>query len=353
MMHSITNITAHEIYMKRCLQLALLGAGNVAPNPMVGSVLMYENRIIGEGYHEVYGQAHAEVNCIASVAEGDKHLINKSTLYVSLEPCVHYGKTPPCADLIIKYNIPRVVIGCRDSYKAVDGKGIEKLQNTGIEVITGILEQEARELNKRFFTFHEYKRPYIILKWAETANHFIGNKTNERLLISNESTNRLVHKWRSEEAAILVGTSTALLDNPSLSNRLWTGKQPIRLVIDRELKLPESLHLFDKQQSTIIFNYLKNNKENNLIHHQIEKKKDLLSQIMDACYQLNIQSILVEGGQKTLQSFIDSNLWDEARIITNTTLSVADGISSPILYNAKLDKSIALGDDRIDTYKVL
>ena len=339
--------TTSEMYMQRCIQLAQLGEGMVAPNPMVGSLLVYNDRIIGEGYHQHYGQPHAEVNCINSVKEEDKQFISQSTLYVSLEPCAHFGKTPPCADLIIKHKIPKVIVGCRDPFKEVDGKGIEKLIAAGIDVTLGVLEQECKALNKRFFTFHTKQRPYIILKWAETANHFIGSNTSERLLISNETTNRLVHKWRSEEAAILVGTNTALLDNPSLSNRLWTGKQPIRLIIDKELKLSKSLNLFDKRQATIIFNHIKQQEEENLIYYQLDRNNELLQQIMEACYKLNIQSILVEGGSKTLQSFINNNLWDEARVITNKKLSIANGVPAPMLYNATIKETMMIGEDEI------
>src|SRR5258706_3862500 len=257
--------------MRRCLELATLGAGNVAPNPMVGAVLVYHGRIIGEGYHQKYGEAHAEPNSIASVKEEDRKLISQSTMYVSLEPCVHFGKTPPCADLIIKHKIPKVVIGCRDPFKEVNGRGIEKLKAAGVETEPGVLEKECKELNKRFFTFHTKHRPYIILKWAQTANGFIATSpqtplqrrgafeesANKRLLISNEYSNRLVHKWRSEEAAILVGTNTALKDDPQLTTRLWTGNNPVRMVIDMDLKLPSSLKLFDDEVSTIIFNTIK------------------------------------------------------------------------------------------------
>jgi diaminohydroxyphosphoribosylaminopyrimidine deaminase/5-amino-6-(5-phosphoribosylamino)uracil reductase len=339
--------TTLELYMQRCIQLAQLGEGVVAPNPMVGSVLVYDNQIIGEGSHQQYGQPHAEVNCINSVREEDRHLIDQSTLYVSLEPCAHFGKTPPCADLIIKHKIPKVIVGCSDPFKEVDGKGIEKLKGSGIDVTVGILEKECQDLNKRFFTFNTKYRPYIVLKWAESANHFIGSNTNERLLISNETTDRLVHKWRSEEAAILVGTNTALLDNPSLSNRLWTGKQPIRLVIDKELKHPLYLNLFDKKQSTIVFNYSKQQEEENLIHYQLDRGDDVLQQIMAACYKLNIQSILVEGGSNTLQSFIDKHLWDEARIITNTKLTIVNGTPSPTLHNATIKETTMIGEDEI------
>jgi len=340
-------LSTEEMYMQRCIQLAQLGQGMVAPNPMVGSVLVYKNHIIGEGYHQQYGQPHAEVNCINSVAEEDKGLIGQSTLYVSLEPCAHFGKTPPCADLIIKHQIPKVIIGCRDPFEAVNGKGIDKLLAACVDVTVGILEEECKILNKRFFTFHTKKRPYIVLKWAETANRFIGNDTQERLLISSETTNKLVHKWRSEEAAILVGTNTALLDNPSLTNRLWTGKQPIRLVLDKLLSLPKSLNIFDKKQLTIVFNLVKHEEELNLIYYKLKENAPLLQQIMDACYQLNIQSILVEGGNKTLQSFIDNELWDEARAITNTQLTIEKGVPSPILFNARNSSTTKIGNELI------
>ncbi len=333
--------------MLRCLQLAKLGEGNVAPNPMVGSTLIYKNIIIGEGWHQQYGEAHAEVNCINSVAKADAHLIAQSTIYVSLEPCAHFGKTPPCSDLIIKLGIKKVVVGCTDSFKQVDGKGIEKLRLSGAEVIVGVLENACRELNKRFFTFHEKKRPFIVLKWAETANSKIGFTTDERLLISNDISNRLVHQLRHQNAAILVGTNTALLDNPSLTNRLWYGKSPIRLVIDKDLKLPTNLQLFDQTERTIVFNYIKQEEQENLTYYKLNQEADLLDEILTACYQLNIQSLLVEGGSKTLQSFIDKHLWDEAIVITNTTLIVNHGVAAPILSHYTKAKQVALLSDTI------
>lgn len=333
--------------MLRSLQLAKLGEGNVAPNPMVGSVLVYQDRIIGEGYHQEYGQAHAEVNCIKSVSESDKQFISLSTIYVSLEPCAHFGKTPPCSDLIISQGIKKVVVGCRDSYEEVDGKGIEKLRQNGIDITVGVLENECRELNKRFFTFHEKKRPFVILKWAESANGKIGSNNGERLLISNGFSNRLVHQLRNENAAILVGTNTALVDNPSLTNRLWQGKNPIRLVIDKDLKLPTSLHLFNKEQPTIFFNFLKEYTEENLTFYKLNKDEDVVAQILNACYKLNIQSVLVEGGSKTLQSFIDKQLWDEAIVITNTSLIVNDGIGAPVLNHHFIENSVELFNDTI------
>lgn len=242
--------------MHRCLQLARLGAGAVAPNPMVGAVLVHEGRIIGEGYHRQYGCPHAEVDCLQSVLEGDKHLIPQSILYVSLEPCAHFGKTPPCADLIIGHKIPHVVVGCRDPFPAVNGKGIEKLQAAGTHVEAGVLEAACRKLNERFFTFHQQHRPYVVLKWAQTADGKMAKDGPERLLISNAMTNRLVHRWRSEEMAILVGTNTAWADNPSLTTRLWPGPNPVRLVVDLHLRLPKNLHLFDASAPTLVFNLL-------------------------------------------------------------------------------------------------
>jgi len=322
--------------MHRCLQLAKMGTGNVAPNPMVGAVLVYENEIIGEGYHQQYGQAHAEVNCINNVSEANQSLIEKSTLYVSLEPCAHFGKTPPCADLIIKNKIPNVVIACRDSYEEVDGKGIQKLQQAGVNVIVGILEKEALELNKRFFTFHRKQRPYIILKWAQSRDAKIGRQDFSALKISNDITNRMVHKWRSEEAAILVGTNTALHDNPSLTTRLWKGNNPVRLVLDLQLKLPLSLHLFDGSVKTIVFNQVKHEEENGVTFYKLSSGEDIISGLLNALYRLKIQSVLVEGGARLLQSFIDQHYWDEARVITNEQLIIEIGINAPELKESNL-----------------
>jgi len=360
--------------MHRCLELASLGSGYVSPNPMVGAVLVHNSRIIGEGYHQQYGQAHAEVNCINSVRQEDRELISKSTLYVSLEPCAHFGKTPPCSDLIIKHRIPKCIIGCRDPFKEVDGKGMEKLKVTGIDVELGVLEHECRELNKRFFTFHTKHRPYIILKWAQTADGFIaaalnssGGETsgypddsemfNNRLLISNEYSNRLVHKWRSEEAAILVGTNTALLDDPALTTRLWAGPSPIRLVLDMNLRLPSSLKIFNDEARTVIFNLAKHEETGNLFYYQLNKEGNVIHQMMDALYKLNIQSILVEGGARLLQSFIDEGWWDEARIVRNNRLAltdnqlVKDGLRAPFLPGAIKENEIKLESDSIEIFK--
>lgn len=327
--------------MHRCIELAKTAAGNVAPNPMVGAVLVHEGRIIGEGFHQQYGKAHAEVNCINAVAEEDLALIPHSTLYVSLEPCAHFGKTPPCADLIIRHRIPHVVVGCRDPFTEVNGKGIEKLKAAGIRVDVGILEKECRELNKRFFTFHERHRPYVILKWAQSNNGKIAGLSSQRILISNAYSNRLVHRWRSEEPAMLVGTRTALADDPALTTRLWPGKNPIRLVIDLHLKLPQTLHLFDDAAPAIVFNLHQNTIEDfndrsfidnrSTVFYQVTDTVSIVHQVLHALYQLNIQSVLVEGGARLLQSFIDEAMWDEARIITNNDLLIPEGLSAPAL----------------------
>ena len=337
--------------MQRCLQLAQLGAGNVAPNPMVGAVLVHNNRIIGEGYHQQFGKAHAEVNCINSVTEANKQFIANSILYVSLEPCAHFGKTPPCANLIIEYKIPTVIIGCSDQYHEVNGKGIVKLKAAGIKVITGILEEKAKAINKKFFTFHYLQRPYIILKWAQSNDHTIAKADFSSLQISNDFSNRLVHKWRSEEAAIMVGTNTALHDNPSLTNRLWQGKNPIRVIIDKKLQLPATHQLFSGEAKTIVFNLIKNEIADSVEFCRIDESQPALPQILYYLYQQNIQSLLVEGGAIVLQSFIDSGLWDEARIITNTKMIIGKGIAAPVLSNQLLIQSESRGNDFIEYYE--
>jgi diaminohydroxyphosphoribosylaminopyrimidine deaminase / 5-amino-6-(5-phosphoribosylamino)uracil reductase len=364
-------MTTDEQYMQRSIELARKGAGSVAPNPMVGAVLVHSNEIIGEGWHQQYGEAHAEVNCIGeAVQNGQSGKFQQSTLYVSLEPCAHFGKTPPCSDLIIKHKIPKVVIGCRDPFKEVDGKGIEKLKAAGVEVIVDVLKEECIDLNKRFFTFHQHKRPYIILKWAQTRNGIIAaplnprlneevgqvpggetlNSAPQRLLISNEFTNRLVHQWRSEEASILVGTNTALLDDPQLTNRYFPGKQPVRLVLDKQLRLPKTLKLFNDDATTIIFNSIKSSDERNVHYCQLPNNDDTIPAVLNALYQLNINSVIVEGGAQLLQSFIDAGTWDEARIITNEELSVEDGLKAPQLINSLQTEQQMMGTDRIVFY---
>lgn len=354
-MSSVVHDNTAEYFMHRCLQLAKLGSGNVAPNPMVGAVLVYGGQIIGEGYHQKFGEAHAEVNAIRqALSNGVTDLIHRSTLYVSLEPCAHFGKTPPCVDLIIKNKIPKVVIGCRDPFKEVDGKGMEKLKAAGIEVEVGVLEDECEELNKRFFTFHIKRRPFIIIKWAETADGFIAaplphsegatfqESASKRIFITNEYTNRLIHKWRSEEAAILVGTNTAMIDNPELTTRLWPGNSPARLVVDMHLRLPSFLKVFDRKQKTIVFNVVKQEEEENLLYYQVKEGVSLVHQIINALYQLKIQSVIVEGGAKLLQSFIDEGIWDEARVIMNSELRILRGLAAP-----ELGKCIKVGRQKI------
>lgn len=309
----------HEKYMRRCLELAALGAGFVSPNPMVGAVIVHQDRIIGEGYHQKYGQPHAEVNAINSVfaqyIDAEK-LLQEAAIYVSLEPCAHFGKTPPCADLIIKHRIPKVAVGCRDPFTQVDGKGIEKLQNAGIEVIVNVLEADCVELNKRFFTRVLKQRPYIILKWAETADGFFAPEDGSKKWISDPLSKKMVHQWRSEEDAVLVGKNTAAADNPQLNNRYQPdAKQPKRVVLDRRLELNQNLHLFDQSVETLVFNEVKTALEGNLKYISLEDFDLFLPQyILFQLYLQDIQSVIIEGGAKTLQLFIDAGLWDEARV---------------------------------------
>ncbi|TCK64721.1 diaminohydroxyphosphoribosylaminopyrimidine deaminase [Winogradskyella wandonensis] len=320
-----------ENYIKRCLQIAKNGLGTTRPNPMVGAVIVYNNTIIGEGYTSAYGGPHAEVNAINSVK--DKLLLPKSTLYVTLEPCSHYGKTPPCSDLIIKYNIPKVIIGCIDDNPEVAGKGVAKLRNSGCDVKVGVLEEECKRHHQRFFTFHNKKRPYIILKWAESKDGFLAPKTKNKqrpVWITNAYSRQLVHKWRSEEQAILVGTNTVLQDNPSLTVRDWTGEHPIRVVLDKDLKLNSNFSVFD---------------------HKAETLKMIDADINSICKKLfekNINSLIVEGGAKTLQSFINDDLWDEARVFIGNT-EFMEGIKAPIL-KGKLSKEEMIKDDVLKVY---
>jgi len=324
-----------DFFLNKCIEIARLGIGNVSPNPMVGSVIVYRGEVIGEGYHKKYGSDHAEVNAINSVK--DKSLLSKSTLYVNLEPCSHFGKTPPCSDFIIKHKIPKVVIGCMDTYSEVDGTGIKKMRNSGIDVKVGIMKNESRELNKRFFTFHEKKRPYIILKWAESKDGYIApkNQTGPFWMTSDKSK-KLVHKWRSEEDAILVGRITAKKDNPSLTVREVSGINPIRLVIDKDLKLSKNLNLFNSESETIIFNEIKsdNLSKNNYIKINFN---NLISNVLKELYKQKIQSVIIEGGTITLQSFIDVKLWDESRIFT-TDIKLENGVKSPIIKGENLSE---------------
>lgn len=329
--------------MLRCLELAEKGIYGAAPNPMVGAVLVHEHRIIGEGWHEQYGEAHAEVNCLDSVREEDRHLIPLSALYVSLEPCAHYGKTPPCSELIIRNNIPRVVTGCGDPFASVNGKGIQQLKAAGIDVMENVLEKECRQLNKRFFCMQLNKRPYIILKWAQTANGITGTGNEERMLISNATTNRLVHRWRAEESAIMTGFNTAKLDDPKLDNRLWPGRAPLRIAHDSQLQLPGNLQLFTDGGKTIIFNQKKSGVESQLQYVQTSSNDP--AEMMNELYKAGIQSVLVEGGTKTHHAFINAGLWDEARIITATDITAGQGIAAPELpVNKRVHEEWILND---------
>lgn len=332
--------------MYRCLQLAQLGAGYTAPNPMVGAVLVHEGRIIGEGHTQPYGGPHAEVMCINSVSDADKPLLSSATLYVSLEPCAHFGKTPPCSDLIIRSGIPQVVIGCADPFEAVNGKGIAQLQAAGIQVTTGILQAACQEINRYFFTYHIQQRPYVILKWAESANGQIASK-GQRTAISGPITNRLVHRWRSEVMAIMVGGNTALTDNPQLTTRLWKGPNPSRIVVAGQTQLPEHLQLFNEEAPTLVFSNGQKLQHPYASYYPLPTGDNTIGALLGQLYQLRINSVLVEGGARLLQSFINSGLWDEARIITNTTLHIADGVAAPVLIQNQFIHQKTLGNDSI------
>lgn len=330
--------------MQRCLELAKKGLGQVAPNPMVGCVVVYEGKIIAEGYHQKYGEAHAEPNAIKQVS--DEHL-KKCTLYVSLEPCSHFGKTAPCADLIISKGIPKVFVGCLDPNPLVAGKGIKKLHDAGIEVEYGILDKECRELNKRFFTFQEKKRPYIILKWAQTQDGFISKlpipENKEDNWITTTESKQLVHQWRAEEQAILIGYNTAIGDDPLLTTRLVKGSNPIRLIVDKHLELPMHLNIFNTEAKTIIFNSIKNDVKDNIHYIKIDSG-NMLNDILHQCYLQNIASIIIEGGTKTINHFIQQNLWDEARIFVNPNLYFKNGVLAPEIEIHSI-QSISSGTD--------
>ena len=339
-------------YMQRCLELAKLALGTAAPNPLVGSVIVCDDKIIGEGYHQKCGEAHAEVNAINSVKKPD--LLKKATLYVNLEPCAHHGRTPPCSDLIVEKKIPRVVIGCVDSFAKVSGKGIEKLKNAGCDVTVGVLEKESTELNRRFFTFHEKKRPYIILKWAETKDGFIDKKrksveTVEQNWITNQISKQLVHKWRTEESAFMVGRKTAKKDNPQLTVRDWHGRNPIRIVLDRKFRLSQELKLFDKSADTLIFNSIKNKQERNLNFIKVDFDENVLSSVLTKLFELEIQSLVVEGGEKLLSSFIIADLWDEARVFVGNKY-FKEGVKAPE-FHFKPIQEIQLDDTTLHHYR--
>jgi diaminohydroxyphosphoribosylaminopyrimidine deaminase / 5-amino-6-(5-phosphoribosylamino)uracil reductase len=316
-----------EVFMKRAFELARFGSGYVSPNPLVGCVIVHDGKVVGEGWHKKYGEAHAEVNAVASV--GDKSILKNSTVFVNLEPCSHFGKTPPCADMLIREQVKRVVISNLDSNPLVSGQGIAKLRVAGIRTDTGTLEQEGRELNKRFFTYVEKERPYIILKWAETSDGFIAQADMNSKWISNPFSRKLVHKWRTEEDAVLVGMRTALHDNPKLNVRDWSGRNPIRIVIDRNLKLTSALNLFDGTQKTICYNLHKDDEQKNTLFVRLEGSS-FLSALIEDLHRRKIQSVIIEGGAQILQAFINAGLWDEARIFTSLK-RFNDGVKSPVI----------------------
>ena len=325
--------------MQVCIDLALKGFPLAFPNPMVGCVIVHNDSIIGQGYHQQFGYHHAEVNAIASVE--NKELLEQSTLYVSLEPCAHFGKTPPCADLIVKSKIPRVVIGSLDTFSEVNGKGIQLLKKSGIEVVTNVLEKECRAINKRFFTFHEKKRPYVILKWAQTSDGYIAPlNQKEPLWISSPESKILVHQWRSQEQAILVGRKTVELDNPLLTTREVNGKNPIRIVLDRKLSLNKDLLIFNDDATTLVVNDKLSS--DNLLKIDFN---NLAPSLLKELHSRNIQSIIIEGGAQTLNTFIDAKVWDEARVFTSKKI-LEKGVQSPLIQSV-INHSEIVGDDKL------
>ena len=322
-----------EIYMKRCIDLAKNAVGHTYPNPLVGSVIVHNGLIIGEGFHQKAGENHAEINAVNSVK--NKALLKEATIYVSLEPCSHFGKTPPCANKIIETGFKKVVIGTLDSHEKVNGKGKKMIENAGIEVVSGVLETECQELNKRFFTFHQKKRPFIILKWAESGDGFL-DKDFKPTQIGNILTKQFVHQLRSEEHAILVGTNTALTDNPGLTTREIAGRNPVRILIDFDLKVPGNFNIYNNDAPTLVFNGVKDSEESNIKFIKIEKE-NFLKNLMQKLYENQIQSVIVEGGSFTLQQFIDAEIWDEAIIIKNENLKLTNGTKAPEFHHENFE----------------
>jgi len=333
--------------MRRCLDLALNGAGLTSPNPLVGAVIVHNNRIIGEGFHTGYGNAHAEVEAVRSVKESDRHLLSAATLYVNLEPCSHHGKTPPCTDLILHHNIRNVVVGLGDPNPLVNGNGLRTLRNAGVSVIDGVLTNECLELNKRFYTFHQKQRPYVVLKWAQSCDGFIATRPSQRTRISNALSDVMVHKWRSEESAILVGYNTALTDDPRLSVREWKGKNPLRLVYDPELALPSTLKMFNDVGETWILNHTKEESNGNVSYKKVTRE-NWSTETLQMLHDSKRLSLLIEGGTKTLETFIRQGLWDETRIITSP-LVLQDGLRAPAPPFSKATQT-TLGDNQLDIY---
>jgi diaminohydroxyphosphoribosylaminopyrimidine deaminase / 5-amino-6-(5-phosphoribosylamino)uracil reductase len=336
-------------YMNLCLGLAQRAKGHTAPNPMVGAVLVHNDRVIGEGWHHYYGADHAEVNCLKNIAEANKHLIPESTMYVNLEPCAHQGITPPCADRLVHEKVKKVIIANTDPFEKVSGKGVAILNQGGIDVETGLLRKEGLWLNRRFFCFHERKRPYIILKWAQTQDGFIAPADRRRFQITGSESLQLVHKWRTEEAAIMVGATTALNDNPQLTARLYKGKQPLRIVLDRDLHLPLSHHIFDNTAATWIVNQQREILNGNVHSVQLPFDETLLTSLLHRLYDARILSLIVEGGAHLLSSFITKGLWDEARIFTSN-VSLQHGLPSPKLIDETEVSTSAVGSDRLQVF---
>jgi diaminohydroxyphosphoribosylaminopyrimidine deaminase/5-amino-6-(5-phosphoribosylamino)uracil reductase len=338
----------HESYMQRSFQLARLASGYTAPNPLVGAVLVHEGRILAEGYHPAYGQRHAEAVCFDNLREEDRHLLAQSTLYVSLEPCAHWGKQPPCADRIVSEKVGRVVVSNRDPFSQVAGRGFEKLHEAGIPVELGILEQEGRWLNRRFFTFHEKQRPYIILKWAQSVDGYIAPDTRARTQLTGPLSSRLVHRWRTEEASILVGKTTAEMDNPQLTARHWSGPQPLRIVLDRQLQLPRNLKVFDNTADTWHVS-TKQGQPQLPGHITVPSGTEELPALLRNLYEAGKLSLIVEGGAAVLNSFIIAGLWDEARVLT-APVTLAGGISAPLLLDAQLASESFIGPDQLTVF---
>ena len=335
------------------MSIAKKGIGYSRPNPSVGAVIVWNNTIIGEGYTSSYGGNHAEVNAINSVK--DKTLLKEAIIYVTLEPCSHHGKTPPCADLIIKYQFKKVVIGCIDSNRLVAGKGVERLKKAGVDVLVGVLESECLYHHRRFFTVQEKQRPYIILKWAETKDGFIAPLSKEKqqpVWISNQYSQQLVHQWRSQEHAIMVGTSTVIDDNPTLNVRSWSGQNPVRIVLDRSLRIPKTATIFDKSVQTIVITDVgakPQQFDKNLIFEEIYFSKNIAIQICEVLQKNKIQSVIIEGGLQTLQTFIDEDLWDEARVFVGDK-EFKEGVPSPKL-NRVTNEEMNLHTDVLKKYR--
>lgn len=332
----------HNIFMQRCLVLAQKGFGNTYPNPMVGAVVVKEGAVIAEGWHQKAGTAHAEVHAIAKLSPKE---LEGTTLYVNLEPCSHHGKTPPCCDLVIAKGIKKVVVGAKDPNPKVAGNGIKALQEAGVEVVVGVLEDACIELNKRFYCFHTQKRPYIILKWAQSADGYMAPKNDVKgsvSWISDAHSQQLAHRWRAEEHAILVGRKTVEADNPQLTTRKWSGSNPIRLVLDPNLKIDYSAAVFNNSAQTIIFNELVAEVKEHLVWEKIEKG-NMLGSLLQIATLHGIQSILVEGGAITLNHFLNAKLWDECRIFYSPK-NLNGGITAPIAPNGKIEEKQAVRD---------